>query len=147
MLRSLDRTAQTAGIALESVDLQERAPWGGKPLRQKAEAVGWSGPYDALFGGMSHNVHGSWQDLYDHHLEADGEGRFTPAFEWSRPRPQLAFALGVVVVEAVRDVFGFLGGAPALALLSDKLADLDARIREADGAHERYLSMKRRSEA
>jgi hypothetical protein len=53
-----------AGITLDSVDQKNRAPWGGKDLHQKAEAVGSGEAYLAAFGGMSHNMHGSWQDLY-----------------------------------------------------------------------------------
>ena len=40
MLNSINRAARIAGVTLDSVDLKDRAPWGGKDLRQKAEAVG-----------------------------------------------------------------------------------------------------------
>ena len=71
MLNSIDRAGRIAGVTLDSVDLKNRAPWGGKDLRQKAEAVGLEVAYLAVFGGMSHNVHGSWHDLYQFHLETD----------------------------------------------------------------------------
>ena len=56
MLNSIDRAAQIAGVALESVDLKDRTPWGGKDLRQKSAAVGLEQAYLAVFGGMSHNA-------------------------------------------------------------------------------------------
>ncbi len=40
MLSSLDRSARIAGLALGSIDLKDRAPWGGKNAQQKAEEVG-----------------------------------------------------------------------------------------------------------
>jgi hypothetical protein len=59
--------------------MSERRPrGGGKHLRQRAEAVGWDEAYGAVFGGMSHNVHGNWQDLYAYHLDATEDGKFTP---------------------------------------------------------------------
>ena len=94
MLHSIGRAVRIAGVALDSVDLKNRAPWGGKDLRQKAEAIGLNEAYLAVFGGMSHNVHGSWHDLYQFHVETDENGAFKPNLEWGRPRPQPLFALG-----------------------------------------------------
>jgi uncharacterized protein DUF5677 len=94
MFKSIDRAARLAGVTLDSVDLKDKAPWGGKDLRQKAEAIGFGEAYLAVFCGMSHNVHGSWQDMYQFHLETDENGGFTPNLDWGRPRPQPLFALG-----------------------------------------------------
>jgi hypothetical protein len=141
MLLSLGRAARVAGMALGSIDLRNRGPWGGKDLRQKAEAIGWSGAYDGVFGGMSHSIHGSWHDLCSYHLEAD-EGRFAPALKWSWARPQTLFALGTLVTETNAEVFSFLGGELAVDQIGNRLVDVDAGIREADDAHERYLGGK-----
>jgi hypothetical protein len=142
MLNSIDRAARLAGIALDSVDLKDRAPWGGKDLRQKAAAVGLEQPYLAVFGGMSHNVHGSWHDLYQFHLETDETGAFTPNLDWSRPRPQLLFALGHLALSAVAEFLIFIGGEAAFDQLRPQLRDLGARITSVDEAHESYLSGK-----
>lgn len=142
MLKSLDRTAKLAGIPLEDIDLDDRAPWGRKNLHQKAQAIGWGELYDGMFGGMSHNVHGSWQDLYAHHLEADDNGRFTPDLNWNRPRPQPIFALGQVANQTASDVIAFLGVQLAYDQLKHKLEDLHERIESADNAHEAYLTGK-----
>ncbi|KRR15676.1 hypothetical protein CQ13_13105 [Bradyrhizobium retamae] len=112
-------------------------------MRQKAEAVGFGEAYLAVFGGMSHNVHGSWQDLSQFHLETDENGAaFTPKLEWGRPRPQPLFALGHLALYAVADFLTFIGGAAAMDHLCEQLRDLGARIDSVDQAHEVYLSGK-----
>lgn len=142
MLNSIDRAARIAGVTLDSIDLKERAPWGGKDLRQKAEAVGFGEAYLAVFGGMSHNVHGSWHDLYQFHLETDENGGFTPNLDWGRPRPQPLFALGHLALYVVDDFVAFIGGEAAMDQLREQLRDLGARISWVNQAHETYLSGK-----
>jgi hypothetical protein len=75
-------------------------------------------------------------------LETAGDGSFTPNLEWKQPRPQLLFALGVIVAETVHDFFRFIGDEPASLQVTAKLRDLDARLRAADEAHEIYLNKK-----
>ena len=142
MLKSLRRTAELAGIPLEEIDLSNRAPWGNKNLYEKAVAIGWGELYDGMFGGMSHNVHGSWQDLYTHHLQSDNEYRFTPDLDWNRPRPQQIFAVGQLATQTATDVIAFLGGDFAHDQVKFKLGDLHGRIELADNAHEAYLTGK-----
>ena len=92
---------------------------------------------------MSHNVHGAWQDLYQFHLEPDGDGRFQPNMEWGRPRPQPLFAVAAIALGAVHDFLGFIGGKAALSHVRDALEDLHARLHTADEAHEAYLAGKK----
>lgn len=142
MLRSIDRAARLAGVSLDTVDLKQKAAWGGKHLAQKAKEIGWLGAYDAVFGGMSHNVHGSWQDLLTHHLKADEDDRFVPELDWTTPRPQPLLAASTLIVQVVTEVAQFLGGETAKAELDPLLADLLQRIEEADSLHEAYLTRK-----
>jgi hypothetical protein len=142
MLNSIDRAARIAGVTLDSVDVKDRAPWGGKDLRQKAKAVGFGEPYLGVFGSMSHNVHGSWHDLYQFHLETDENGGFTPNLDWGRPRPQPLFALGHLALYALADFLTFIGGEAAMNQLREQLRDLGARITLVNQAHEGYLSGK-----
>lgn len=139
MLNSLDRTAEDAGITLDSVDLKDKTPWGGKNLRQKAQDVGLDDAYLAVFSGMSHSVHGAWQDIYQFHLNTNGDGTFTPNLEWRRPRPQAQFFLALIALDAVHDFFRFIGGDAALDQVRDALEDLRTRVHIADEAHESYL--------
>jgi hypothetical protein len=142
MLKSLEKTALVAGISLDSIDLKDKSPWGRKNLYQKAETLGSDDHYFVMFSGLSHTVHGSWQDLYDHHVATNANGGFTPTLEWDRPRPQLILALGIIVVEANQQYFRFMRGEPASRQMTEALADLDSRIHEADGAHEAFLAKK-----
>lgn len=142
MLKSLARASRQSGIELASVNLKDKGPWGGKNLFEKAGAVGWEQAYLAVFSGMSHNVHGSWQDLLSHHLESCPDDRFTPELEWTTPRPQALFALGLIGLEVVIDVAGFLGGDEADANLRPLLDDLEDRIFQVNSAHESYLTGK-----
>jgi hypothetical protein len=120
MLKSLARTERLAGIALDTVDLRNKAPWGGKNLFDKAEAVGLGQAYLAAFGGLSHNVHGNWQDLYQFHLEVDDvePPEFKPSLEWSPLRPQHLFALAKIATETVGNASAFLGGEYAVSDLA-----------------------------
>jgi hypothetical protein len=140
MLKSLERAALTAGVTLESINLKDKAPWGGKHLRDKAATLGLDAAYLAAFGGMSHSVHGAWHDLYQFHLETDGDGSFKPNLDWGRPRPQPLFAVGRLAIDAARDFFEFIGGDAALSQVSDRLDDLMDRLYTADRSHEAYLS-------
>jgi hypothetical protein len=142
MLNSIARAARLAGVTLDSIDLRDRAPWGGKDVRQKAKAVGLESAYLAAFAGMSHNVHGSWHDIYQYHLTSNEDGTFTPNLDWGQPRPQLLFALAHLSLYAASDFLIFIGGEDAIGPLREKLKDLNARIDMVDQAHEAYLSGK-----
>lgn len=142
MLKSLERASKAANIPLESINLKNKTAWGGKNLYEKTVSIGWEPAYLAVFSGMSHNVHGSWQDLLSHHLETHDDGRFSPELEWSTPRPQPLFALGLLALEVVMDVVGFLGGPAAAEQLEGSIADLEERILQVNAAHEKYLSGK-----
>jgi hypothetical protein len=142
MIKSVERAAQISGVTLESVNLKDKSPWGDKDLRQKANAVGLEEAYLAVFGGMSHNVHGSWHDLYQFHLDTDENGAFTPKLSWGLPRPQPLFALGHLALQAVSDFIEFIGDEVAINRLREKLHDLSDRIGAVDSAHETYLSGK-----
>jgi hypothetical protein len=140
MLRSLAKAEEDSGILLSDVDLRDKGPWGGKHLHQKATDVGWAEPYEAMFGGLSHFVHGSWQDLLSHQLSTVGEGRFEPALDWSMPRPQALLALSRLTISAVVEAIAYLGGEEASDQLDPKLEDLFARLRLVDQLHEAFLS-------
>jgi Family of unknown function (DUF5677) len=147
MLRSLARAERLAGIALNSVDLKDRAPWGGKHLHDKAKAVGLEYIYLAAFAGLSHDVHGSWHNIYQYQLETDdaedAPSEFRPSLKWTIPRPQHLFSLSTILVSTTIVAVGFLGGEAALSQLEPKLRDLQQRVAAADEAHELYLSSKK----
>lgn len=147
MLKSIARAERFSGVSLDSIDLKEKGPWGGKDTRQKAAAVGLEKAYMPAFGGFSRNVHGGWHDLFEYHLNAEedetsGEVKFRPKMDWRRVRPQILFTLAWLLVRACEDGVEVLGGPEAAQLLESRLSDLEDRIRKADDAHEQYLSGK-----
>ncbi|POR49335.1 DUF5677 domain-containing protein [Bosea psychrotolerans] len=139
MLKSIDRAVRFSEVPLDSIDMKDRKPWDGKDLRAKAADVGFEKAYLGMFGGASHNVHGSWQDLYEYHLEAGEVGVFSPRLEWRAPRPQVTLALAVITVETVRRFFDWFGASPVEDVMG-ALEDLDERLNAVTDAHEQYLN-------
>ena len=86
MQRSIDRMFRSSGVAIEELPAKRERDWGGKNLYEKAKAVGLADAYLGMFAGASQNVHGAWGDLYTHHLDTEGGGRFTPNIKWGLPR-------------------------------------------------------------
>lgn len=67
-------TRELRDAGLERSDVPRRAgKWGGT-LRQRFEALGESGLYDAFFATHSDYVHGSWHELRTFHLKTTGRG-------------------------------------------------------------------------
>jgi hypothetical protein len=142
MLRSLNRAAQSAGVTYDQVDMKQKN-WGGRNIYDKTEDLDWREQYAGAFAGPSHNVHGNWHDLYSSHLEWDGGERFTPKFDFARPRPQPIFALCVLATDCLYDFYSFKAGHLGLEVLWPPVNDLQQRAIAADHAHEAYLSGKR----
>jgi len=141
ILRSIEKAERYAGISLDSIDVAKRRPaWGGISLYKKAEQVGLDTAYLAAFGGMSHNVHGSWQDLYEYHLEPQGDGTFRPYLEWHRPRPQVLNATTKLVINVLCAYFEHLEEESIEEFFRPKLDDLWTRVELVDGAHENWLA-------
>ncbi len=142
MLKSIERAATVAQVSLDDVDLDQKGPWGGKNLFDKAERVGLGETYLGAFAGPSHSVHGNWHEIYSNHVEWDGTGGFTPNLEWQHPRPQVLFALSTLITDTLAIYFEFMCGEQWEALFGEPLADLFDRIVSASNAHEAYLGGK-----
>lgn len=142
MLKSIANTERLAGIEIGELNPKDKSPWGGKHLHQRALQVGLEAEYEACFSGMSHNVHGSWQDIFAHHIVSKGHDRFVPTLEWTRPRPQACLALVRLSCDALLPIAIFLGGEAAELHFGPKIDDLLARAHRVDLAHERYLSTR-----
>jgi hypothetical protein len=140
MLGSIKKSFEKSEVEPEQVTKQAAKPWKDVDLYQRASAVGLGEAYLGLFGGPSHNVHGSWQDLIEYHLHHDGEG-FTPELAWHRPRPQVLFSLAKVGVVTLEVYLERLAGADAEGVITD-LRDLWDRIEIANRAHEAFLSAR-----
>ncbi|WP_255696589.1 DUF5677 domain-containing protein [Aurantimonas sp. HBX-1] len=127
---------------MDEVDLSQKAPWGGKSLFDKAEAVGLGEAYLGAFAGPSHSVHGNWHEIYSNHLEWDEKGGYTPNLEWQYPRPQVLFAFCTLIIETLEVYFEFICGEQWNALFGEPLRDLFNRVALASNTHESYLGRK-----
>lgn len=141
MKRSLERTANASGVSYDQVDMKQKN-WGGKNTYEKAKALDWNEAYLGAFSGPSHNIHGSWQELYASHLEWDGNGRFTPKLEFTRPRPQPIYSMCWLITEGLYDYYAFKVGEENMEGLWAPVADLQERVIAVDEAHEAYLQRR-----
>ena len=143
ILGSIEKAERYAGISLDSIDVTKRQPaWGGISLWKKAEQVGLDIAYLAAFGGMSHNVHGSSQDLCEYQLEPLADGTFRPHLQWHRPRPQILNSTSKLVIDLLWAYFRHLENENVEAYFWSKLDDLWKRVEQADRAHENWLANK-----
>ncbi|WP_423370154.1 DUF5677 domain-containing protein [Burkholderia sp. LMG 32019] len=139
MLDSIKRAFDTSGVKPDEVTKQAAKPWSDVDLFQRSSSVGWGDSYLAMFGGLSHNVHGSWHDLLEYHLLDDDEGGFSPELTWHMPKPQLLLALVKVSLVTLSAYLEHLVGDSADGVI-DALDDLWGRIEVVDRAHEDFLS-------
>lgn len=139
MLHSLLKSERMSGIKLADIDLRDKSPWGREHLKKKADVVGLGEAYDGVFGGLSHMIHGSWEDVTRNHLIYDGEGGFSPDFGWTRPKPQIVLALSAINLEAVPEFWAFIMKDRLPTDWINWIDDLQERIRIVDKAHESYL--------
>lgn len=143
MFKSIDRSAEVAGITLQQVDPADRSGWAGS-MFDRTKAVGLEALYLAAFGGGSHAVHGNWHDLYGNHLEwGEKDQRFSPNLEWSRPRPQVVSSLALITIETILIYLEFIGGESARDRFEPQLIDLTERVLLFANGHEHYLGEKR----
>lgn len=145
MLASIKKSFTESGVIPEEVTREAAKPWKDINLYQRAETIGLGEAYLGLFGGPSQNVHGSWQDLLEYHLQYD-EGGFTPELKWHRPRPQVLLALAKIGVVTLRGYLEHFPGEGTEEVL-DNLEDLWDRIKIADEAHEAFLSARQGKKA
>jgi hypothetical protein len=141
MLRSIDRTFSNSEVRPEDLPRRRIQNWGRKNLREKARELDIEHIYEAFITGASRNVHGSWHDLLQHHLEVASPGRFLPKFKDARVRPQIFHALITVIVPALVSYVEFLGTVET-AQLQHRLEELRERVATANRLHEEFLTAK-----
>lgn len=141
MLRSIKRTFSNSLLSESALPRKKIRNWGDKNLFEKAEAVGLSHAYSAVFGGPSRNVHGGWQDMLEHHLECLAPGEFKPKLEFTRPRPQAVYALTGLIADTLHDYANFLAH-PVVDPIVERLKYLHSRNLRASQLHEAFLVAK-----
>lgn len=137
MLVSISKTFVVSGLTPEEVTKEAARKWRSVNFYQRMDELGLSDGYPAMFGGPSHHVHGSWQDLIEYHLAHSDDG-FSSELAWHPPRPQVLLAIALFQVETLRSYFDFLTGIEEA--LKAELDDLFERIRMVNRCHEDFLS-------
>lgn len=85
ILRSAKGFFERAGVGIGDVKSSE---WQGSSTSDLAKEVGLESLYEFVFRSGSHNVHGTWHDLFYHHLEMR-DGEYRPKIRYSRAAPQM----------------------------------------------------------
>lgn len=143
MLKSIARTFANVGLRPEDLPTKRMQNWDNKTLKEKAESLGMSDVYQVSIGASSRDVHGSWYDLTQHHLERLPSGRYRPRFEEARVRPQILYAMAVLIGSACLSFVEYFEPENASSL-RERLIELDDRIRLADSIHEQFITDRRK---
>lgn len=134
MLRSIESTAKGASMDLDSLPPRGKSGWPNafERLRQ----VGLRDLY-VLFRMGSVAVHGGWSDLYLHHLEDQGDGRFLP-HDMTPARPEPLTSMGILIIVVLTE---YLAAEPAALreTFQPRVDDLRSRIQRLDEAHEAFV--------
>lgn len=138
MRKSILFTFEKSEMTLEQIDEKKKGPWGGKDLFQKTKELDFEYGYRAIFSLPSHNIHGNWQDILDHHVEPSDSG-FSPYTKWHQPRPQHLFITVLLSVDVCQSFLNFLPESKEKETLEELINDLFERTKKADLLHEKFL--------
>jgi hypothetical protein len=100
MLASIDDLCKISGVKIEDVN-RRHGDWGGG-VRERLKCLDKEQLYSTTMRVPSHAVHGTWVDLYKHHLKYDRQNKVfkpDPKFSWVDTRSLAPMA--VHVLEAV----------------------------------------------
>lgn len=98
IVTSVETLFRKSGVDISSITDEDKRSWAGS-LYDRAEAVGYGEMYLATFSLTSHEVHGNWGDLVEHHLESSPDG-FLPETRYSPARTYEILAAGLLSAES-----------------------------------------------
>ncbi|WP_461473273.1 DUF5677 domain-containing protein [Microbacterium sp. HJ5] len=132
--RSIDDTLRAAGV--REVDIPGRRSNGWPSAQTRAERL--SPTAYAAYRTGSGVVHGTFTDVYKHHLDEVGDGLFEVDFRDEPLRPQPLLLMALLAVDGL-DRYGqaFLNGLPAT--LAARRRELIDCLRRVDDLHEEFL--------
>jgi hypothetical protein len=143
LLVSIERLVQASGYKIDQIN-KKRTSWGGG-FRQRCEFLGPLYNYAFTQRIASHSVHGTWPDLFMHHLEAK-DAKFRVRGSHAKVDGRLMSPICMIVLEAVRSYLRkFFGVMPELTPLHKRIDDLQRRVFQADQAHEKWLQERQQS--
>jgi hypothetical protein len=143
MLASINDVCQGSGVKIEEVN-QKYGDWGGG-VKERLKAIDKEDLYVAMQRIPSHAVHGTWVDLYMHHLDHDLKSdvfRPQPKFSWVDARvlgPVATLVLSATKVYIER----FFVKIPEINVPLERINDLCTRLTRADVTHEEAVIQKR----
>lgn len=138
MISSIEKTFYNSGFERGDATKISMTPWSKLNLYKRAEAIGWEHAYLGAFGGPSHSVHGNWQDLIQYQLQIV-EGGYKPNFNWHHPRPHLVFLIVILGCKCLAAYASHVLDQHSEPFIN-ALSDLCERARQANDAHENFLS-------
>ncbi len=140
MLESINEVCQGSGLKVEEVN-QKYGDWGGG-LKERLKALNKEDRYVGMQRIPSHAVHGTWVDLYKHHLEHDPKvDVFSPNPDFSSVDARVLGPIAILVLEATKPYLErFFPGIPESKLPLERIDDLRNRLAEADAVHEKLMS-------
>jgi hypothetical protein len=142
MLNSIEQVCKASGVKIEQVDRKYR-DW-GENLRNRLKALDKEQQYVSVQRIPSHAVHGTWVDLYFHHLEYHEEADvFSPDNRSTHSDarslgPIALFVLGATAPYLQR----FFASIPEAELVLKRITDLQGRIVAVEAVHERLLAAR-----
>lgn len=141
MLTSIKRMFDKSEIEIEDFNETKIRNWGDKNLFDRAVDVKLDDLYSAFFKNGSNSIHGNWVDILRYHINHSELG-FEPELTWKRPKPQVSFAISLLVSEVVTKYFDYIGNVQATEFIKNMMDNLMKRISISDQAHEEFLQKK-----
>lgn len=127
MVRSIETLFQKSGVEISGINDKDKRSWAGS-IYDRAEAVGYGEMYLAAFSFTSHEVHGNWGDLVEHHLEWSPSG-FLPETGFTPARAYEIIGAGLLSADSYeRYARRSVGSSRDWEFLADKLATYKERF-------------------
>lgn len=140
MLRSIEATAVGAGVDLSSLSPRGKSGW--PSAFDRLRKLGLQDLY-VLFRLGSVAIHGGWSDLYLHHLDDEGKGRFSVHLDDLPPRPEPLTSMAIVICTAMAQYLDTRDD-DTQELFNPRIDDVLQRVLEFEGSHEAYLQRQRK---
>jgi len=140
MLDSINNLCSHSGMKIENVDRKPRN-WGGN-LKERLKVLGKEHQYVMIQRIPSHAVHGSWVDLFMHHLKKGAEPNvFAPNPKWSGVDARLFGPIAMLVLDGTKPYVGrFFSSIPESQTILERIDDLQNRIVDVGHAHEKLFN-------
>ena len=138
MLASIRDVCAKAGLKIEDL-AQRHIDWGGN-MRTRMRELGREGFFSGMQRIPSHAVHGTWMDLYKHHLK-EKDGRFAPDTTWCPVDARLLTPIAILVLKAVKIYLDKWRDEAGVQFIMARCEGLDERLHTVDEWHEAAMNM------